>query len=122
MIQEVIEEIEREIEIRKNMPHNHEQVDICYGLNQAKEIAKKVLKESGNDPLTQQELQALAGKPVYCQEIESYGIVKCETIGIWTGVPFLVGAWHCNGGAVNFEYNIMKRGLKCYRTNSDWEV
>lgn len=47
MIQEVIEKIEREIEIRKNMPHNYEQVDICYGLNQAKEIAKKVLKESG---------------------------------------------------------------------------
>lgn len=41
MIQEVIEKIEREIEIRKNMPHNYEQVDICYGLNQAKEIAKK---------------------------------------------------------------------------------
>ena len=29
------------------MPHNHEQVDICYGLNRAKEIAKKVQKESG---------------------------------------------------------------------------
>ena len=28
------------------------------------------------EPLTQHELQEMAGKPVYCPEIESYGIVK----------------------------------------------
>lgn len=44
------------------------------------------------ESLTLEELQELAGKPVYCPEIEAYGIVKCETIGIWAGVPFLVGA------------------------------
>lgn len=38
MIQEIIDKIEREIELRKTMPHNHEQVDICYGLNRAKDI------------------------------------------------------------------------------------
>lgn len=70
-------------------------------------------------PLTQQELQEMAGKPVYCPKIESYGIVKYETIGIWAGVPFLVGVWHRDGGAVNFEYNIVKRKLKCYGINSD---
>lgn len=68
-------------------------------------------------PLTQQELQVMAGKPVYCPEIESYGIVKYETIGSWAGVPFLVGAWHHKGIAVNFEYNITERKLKCYRIN-----
>lgn len=66
-------------------------------------------------PLTLEKLQQMAGKPVYCPEIESYGIVKYETIGIWAGVPFLVGAWHNDGAAVNFEYNIIKRKLKYYR-------
>lgn len=70
-------------------------------------------------PLTQQELRRMAGKPVYCPEIESYGIVKYETIGIWAGVPFLVGAWHRDGVAVTFEYNIVKRKLKCYRINEN---
>ena len=70
-------------------------------------------------PLTQQELQEMAGKPVYCPKIESYGIVKYETIGIWAGVPFLLGTVHRDGVAVNFEYNIIKRKLKCYGINSD---
>lgn len=69
------------------------------------------------EPLTLEELQELAGKPVYCPEIEAYGIVKYETIGAWAGVPFLVGTWHHNGIAVNFEYNIGYRKLKCYGIN-----
>lgn len=72
-----------------------------------------------DEPLTQQELQGLAGKPVYCPKIKAYGIVKYETIGEWAGVPFLVGVWHRYGVAVNFEYNIVKRKLKCYGINSD---
>lgn len=71
------------------------------------------------EPLTQQELQGLAGKPVYCPEIASYGIVKYETVGIWAGVPFLVGTWHRDGVATNFEYNIAVRNLKCYRINEN---
>lgn len=71
------------------------------------------------EPLTLEELQQMAGKPVYCPEIASYGIVKYETIGIWAGVPFLIGAWHHEGVAVNFEYNIMERKLKCYGINEN---
>ena len=71
------------------------------------------------EPLTQKELSEMAGKPVYCPDIQAYGIVKCETIGIWAGTPFLVGAWHRDGAAVNFEYNIMQRKLKCYRINEN---
>lgn len=71
------------------------------------------------EPLTLEELQQMAGKPVYCPEIASYGIVKYETIGIWAGVPFLIGAWHHEGVAVNFEYNIMERKLKCYGINDN---
>mgnify|MGYP005910528883 FL=1 len=69
------------------------------------------------EPLTQQELQEMAGKPIYCPELESYGIVKYETIGDWAGVPFLVGARHFGGVAVNFEFDIAERKLKCYRIN-----
>lgn len=66
------------------------------------------------EPLSQQELCRMAGKPVYCPELESYGIIKYETIGQWAGIPFLVGVWHDGGVAVDFEYNIAKRKLKCY--------
>lgn len=69
--------------------------------------------------LTLDELRQMAGKPVYCPEIESYGIVKYETIGAWAGVPFLIGAWHRDGVAVNFEYNIVERKLKCYGINEN---
>lgn len=72
-----------------------------------------------SDALTYKELSEMAGKPVYCPEIELYGIVKYETIGTWAGVPFLVGTWHCDGAAVNFEYNIIQRKLKCYRINEN---
>lgn len=71
-----------------------------------------------SDALTQKELSEMAGKPVYCPKIESYGIVKYETIGRWAGVPFLVGTWHSDGVAVNFEYNILERKLKCYRISN----
>ena len=68
-------------------------------------------------PLTLEELRQMAGKPVYCPQryMASYGIIKYETKGIWAGVPFLVGAWHNEGIAINFEYNIIERKLKCYR-------
>jgi hypothetical protein len=71
------------------------------------------------EPLTQSELQKMAGKPVYCPEIDSYGIVKYETIGRWAGVPFLVGVWHHDGVAVNYEYNIAERKLKCYKISEN---
>ena len=69
-------------------------------------------------PLTQKELQEMTGKPVYCPELETYGIIKYETVGQWAGIPFLVGVWHQNGTAVTFEYNILERGLKCYEIKS----
>lgn len=71
------------------------------------------------DPLTQHELKEMAGKPVYCPEIEAYGIIKYETKGTWAGVPFLVGSWHRDGVAVDFEYDIMERKLKCYKINEN---
>lgn len=76
---------------------------------------EKEKPEKERKPLTLQELKEMAGKPVYCPDADGYGIVKCETKGHWAGIPFLIGAWHEGGVAVNFEYNIKKRKLKCYR-------
>lgn len=67
------------------------------------------------EPLTIKELRKMKGMPVYCPDVDGYGIVKCETIGKRKNVPFLIGVWHNDGVAVNFEYDIRKRKLKCYR-------
>ena len=67
------------------------------------------------EPLSPQELCDMAGKPVYCPKIKCYGIIKYETIGRWAGIPFLVGVWHNEGVAVDFEYDIVKGKLKCYK-------
>ena len=71
-------------------------------------------------PLTESELKEMAGKPVYCPNIEAYAIVKYETKGKWAGIPFLVGTWHAYGGATNFELNASERKLKCYRIDADY--
>ena len=71
----------------------------------------KNLKES----LSEKDYKDFAGKPVYCSDEDVYGIIKYETIGRWANIPFLVGVFHQNGGAVNFEYNIFERNLKRYK-------
>lgn len=74
-----------------------------------------------NKPLTEKELSEMAGKPVHCPELECYGIIRCDTVGRWANIPFLVGVWYGNdnGCGARFEYNILERGLKCYRLNLD---
>ena len=54
------------------------------------------------EPLTLRELQQMAGRPVWCPEAESYGIIKCDDIGHWAGQPFLRGSWYGE-----------KHGLRC---------
>ena len=70
----------------------------------------------GEKPLTLRELQQMAGRPVWCPEAESYGIIKCDDIGHWAGQPFLRGSWYGEtpGCGADFEYDIQKRKLKCY--------
>ena len=74
--------------------------------------------EMENNLLKPEDYKDMAGKPVWCPELGDYGIIKYEIIGKWTDVPFLVGVHHEYGAAVNFEYNIEDRGLKCYRLNN----
>lgn len=49
-------------------------------------------RESINqEPLTIEELKTMAGLSVWCPEEEAYGIVMCDKIGQWAGIPFLHG-------------------------------
>lgn len=44
-------------------------------------------------PLTIEELKEMAGQPVWCPDEEAYGIVMCDKIGQWAGIPFLHGVY-----------------------------
>lgn len=70
-----------------------------------------------NAPLTLDELRKMPGEPVWCAEYQHYGIVKVETVGCWANKPYLVGSLQDPkyGTAVDFEYDIKKRGLTLYR-------
>ena len=48
----------------------------------------------GEKPLTTEELRQMSGQPVWCPEEEAYGIVMCDKIGQWAGIPFLHGVWY----------------------------
>lgn len=45
----------------------------------------------GEKPLTTEELRQMAGQPVWCPDEEAYGIVMCDKLGQWAGIPFLHG-------------------------------
>lgn len=79
--------------------------------------AQPTIAPPPNDPLTLDELREMPGEPVWCEEYQCWGIVKCEGIGRWAGKPFLVGASYDTvyKVAVNFEYDIKKRNLTLYR-------
>lgn len=74
--------------------------------------------------LTIEELKQMAGQPVWCQEEEAYGIVMCDKIGQWAGIPFLHGVWYSDddGVGVEFNHNIIGRKLKCFRIEDRKEI
>lgn len=68
-------------------------------------------------PLTPAEIQQMRGRPVWCPEIEAYGIISIDRIGNWKDKPFLVGVWYQDKGAtcgVNFNYDVEEQGLTLY--------
>lgn len=64
--------------------------------------------------LTIEELKQMPGQPVWCPEEEAYGIVMCDKIGQWAGIPFLHGVWYSDddGVGVEFNHNIIGRKLE----------
>lgn len=74
------------------------------------------------EPLTIEELKTMAGLPVWCPDEEAYGIVMCDSIGQWAGIPFLHGVWYHDGIGIEFNHNIIGRKLKCYRVIDEKEA
>lgn len=74
--------------------------------------------------LTIEELKQIPGQPVWCPEEEAYGIVMCDKIGQWAGIPFLHGVWYSDddGVGVEFNHNIIGRKLKCFRVEDKKEI
>lgn len=74
--------------------------------------------------LTLEELEQMPGQPVWCKDLDAYGIIKCESIGRWKGIPFLVGIFYSSeyGTAHNFEYDIQKRKLACYAVINERDI
>ena len=72
-----------------------------------------------NKPLTIEELKEMAGQPVWCPDEEAYGVIMCDSIGKWAGIPFMHGVWYHDGIGVEFNHNIIERKLKCYRVISE---
>lgn len=72
--------------------------------------------------LTIEELKQMPGQPVWCPDEEAYGIVMCDSIGQWAGIPFLHGVWYHDGIGVEFNHNIIGRKLKCYRVIDEKEA
>ena len=64
--------------------------------------------------LTAEELREMAGQPVWCPDIESYGIIEVDKAEIWKDAPFLNG--------INFNFHIQNRGLTSYRVISEKEI
>ena len=80
--------------------NNDEPIDRCKScpLCQSDKIRHK--QESvHNDPLVLDELRQMRGEPVWCKELECYGIVKMEKVGSWANELFLVGTWLRQHGA-----------------------
>lgn len=67
------------------------------------------------EALTLEELKNMQGQPVWCPDLNSYDIIKCDTSGKWKGIPYIHGSQYFPefGTSTDFEYNILERGLVC---------
>lgn len=70
----------------------------------------KIMK---NEPLTIEELKEMAGQPVWCPDEEAYGVIMCDSIGKWAGIPFMHGVWYHDGIGAEFNHNIIERKENC---------
>lgn len=75
-------------------------------------------EQESPEPLTPEQILQMRGKPVWCPEVNSWGIITFDKIGYWANRPFLRFFWLANEGddcGVDCEYNIEERGLTLYR-------
>lgn len=92
--------------------------------NRIKERLAELFRKEQPKELTIEELKQMPGQPVWCPEEEAYGIVMCDKIGQWAGIPFLHGVWYSDddGVGVEFNHNIIRRKLKCFRAEDKKEI
>lgn len=85
-------------------------------------LRKERYAQAHPDPLTIDELRKMNGQPVWCADINEWGIVKIETIGRWANDIFLIGHYGNEQVRTNYEYDIVRRCYKCYRSKPNSEV
>lgn len=90
------------------VPESEEQAKAYFWARKAL-TALRSMQEAG-EPLSLEQLREMDGKPVWIEDLQTYGLVSVENNGTWEGVPFVV--FTENG--VKFTYNIEERGLKIY--------
>lgn len=88
----------------------------AYDFGYKENLSRDEIETDIQKPLTLDELQTMAGEPVWCSEYQCYGIIEIETVGYWANIPFLVGVWHDRGVVEKFEHNIIKRRLTLFRS------
>lgn len=118
--EETINCIKDHMDVHRIGEHSH--IKLSEELSMAIAAIRECEELENPKPLTLDELRQMAGEPVWCSEYQCYGIIKVETIGRWANTPFLVGVWHNLGAAVNFEYDIKKRGLTIYRNKPKEDI
>lgn len=101
--------------IEKNRPTSGYTM-LCEALDMAIAVLRQQEEQENQKLLTLDELQTMAGEPVWCSEYQCYGIIEIETVGCWANIPFLVGVWHDRGVVEKFEHNIIKRRLTLFRS------
>lgn len=62
-------------------------------------------------PLTIEELQQMHGQPVWIEDEKAWGIISAYDFGTWKEKPFVTFYYK----SVRCEWDIERRGLKCYR-------
>lgn len=79
------------------------------------EIALQALREQEEredpKPLTIEELQQMHGQPVWIEDEKAWGIINAYDFGTWKEKPFVTFYYK----SVRCEWDIERRGLKCYR-------
>lgn len=101
--------------IEKNRPTSGYTM-LCEALDMAISALREQEEQENQNPLTLDELQTMAGEPVWCSEYQCYRIIEIETVGCWANIPFLVGVWYDRGVVEKFEHNIIKRRLTLFRS------
>ena len=49
----------------------------------------KAATQQPNKPLSLDELREMRGKPVWCQDVNAYGIITMDKVGSWANKPFI---------------------------------